>query len=97
MALTRADVERIADLARLELTDAQIGMYQQQLSDILDYAEKLNELDLDGVEPTTQAVTVRNVLRADTVEKTLTTAEILANAPQAADNQFVIQAILDES
>ncbi len=96
MALTRNDVEQIANLARLELTGTQTAMYQQQLSDILNYADMLDQLDLEGVEPTTQAVTMRNVLRADVVETTLTMDEVLANAPQKANNQFVIQAVLDE-
>lgn len=96
MALTQADVKQIANLARLELTDDQIIMYQQQLSAILNYADSLSELDLDGVEPTTQAVTMHNVLRADVVEETLTIDELLANSSQHAHNQFVIQSVLGE-
>ena len=96
MALDRKDVEQIAHLARLELTEAQLALYQDQLSAILAYAERLNELDLDGVEPTTRAVPMRNVLRTDKADAPLTIEQVLANAPQQADNQFVIQAVLDE-
>lgn len=96
MTLTRSDVENIAHLARLELTDDQIELYQQQLSAILSYADMLDQLDLDGVEPTTQAVTVRNVLRVDAAEPSLAMDDVLANAPAKANNQFVIQAVLDE-
>ena len=96
MVLTRTDVEQIAHLARLEITDAQVETYQQQLSDILKYAEMLNELDLDGIEPTTHAVPMVNVLRADVVETALAMDDVLQNAPREAENQFVIQAVLDE-
>jgi len=96
MALTQQDVAQIAHLARLELTDEQMAMYQEQLSAILAYADRLNELDLDGVEPTTRAVPMRNVMRADEAQSPLPLDKVLANAPQQADDQFVIQAVLDE-
>ncbi|MGB1250184.1 MAG: Asp-tRNA(Asn)/Glu-tRNA(Gln) amidotransferase subunit GatC [Candidatus Promineifilaceae bacterium] len=96
MALTRQEVEQIATLARLDLTEDQIGLYQEQLSAILGYAERLNELDLEGVEATTQPVPLTNVMRADVVETALPTEKALANAPRQAQNQFVIQAVLDE-
>ena len=90
------DVEKIAHLARLELTEAEIALYQKQLSAILDYAERLNMLDLDKVPPTAHAVTQQNVLREDIAEPTMSMEEVLHNAPKQADNQFVVQAILDE-
>ena len=96
MALSKEDVAQIANLARLELTDEQVAMYQEQLSAILIYADRLNELDLDGVEPTTRAVPMRNVLREDSAEPSLPLDKVLANAPQQAADQFVIQAVLDE-
>lgn len=68
MSLTLLEVEKIAHLARLELTAVQKSAYQEQLSAILDYAEMLNELDLTGIEPTAHAVAQRNVLRADVIE-----------------------------
>ncbi len=97
MALTKQEVEQIANLARLELTHEQVSMYQEQLSAILAYAERLNELDLDDVEETTQPVTLRNVMRADVVEGSLKIKQVLANAPEKQGRQFVIQAVLDES
>lgn len=96
MALTVHDVEQIAHLARLELTDAQKERYRDQLSAILAYAAVLDQLDLDGVEPTTHAVPLRNVWRDDVAETPLTPQQALANAPQTADNQFRIQAVLDD-
>ncbi len=96
MILTKEEVVQIANLARLDLSDGQIGIYQEQLSAILQYAEKLNELDLENVPETTHAVPNANVWRADKVEKTLTTEEALANAAKHTDSEFVIQAVLDE-
>ncbi len=96
MALSREEVVQIANLARLDLSEEQIGNYQLQLSAILQYADKLNELDLDGVAETTHAVPSANVWRADQVEETLTTAEALENAAKHTDSEFIIQAVLDE-
>ncbi len=96
MELSRQTVEQIANLARLELSEADIVLYQQQLSSILAYAERLNDLDLDGVPETTHAVPTANIWRADQVSKTLTHEQALRNAAKTADNQFVIQAVLDE-
>lgn len=96
MSLTRSDVEKIAQLARLELTEDERALYQGQLSAILDYAARLNELDLEGVPPTAHAVTQQNVWREDVAEPGMAMDAVLLNAPQQADNQFVVQAVLDE-
>jgi aspartyl-tRNA(Asn)/glutamyl-tRNA(Gln) amidotransferase subunit C len=96
MTLTLDDVARIAALARLELSADQQAQYRDQLSAILDYAAVLEQLDLADVPPTTRAVPMRNVWREDVAETPLTVAQVLANAPQSADNQFVIQAVLDD-
>lgn len=93
--LTIADVEKIALLARLELSDAEKESYRQTLSNVLDYVEKINELDLEGVPPTTHAVAQQNVLRDDVVNSSLPAEEALANAAAQADNQFAIQAVLE--
>jgi aspartyl-tRNA(Asn)/glutamyl-tRNA(Gln) amidotransferase subunit C len=95
MSLTVDDVQKIAHLARLELTAAEITQYQEQLSAILDYAARLNMLDLEGIPPTAHAVTRENIWREDIADPSLPLADVLANAPQQADNQFVVQAILD--
>lgn len=97
MSLTRSDVEKIAHLARLELTEAEFSRFQGQLSAILDYAEKLNELDLEGVPPTSHAVSQQNVFREDIVEPSLPLEAVLYNAAQQANNQFAVQAVLDDA
>lgn len=97
MSLTLADVEKIAHLARLELTEAEKKQYLEQLSAILDYAERLNELDLTDIPPTSHAIAQQNIMRSDTAEPSLPLDDLLFNAPQQKENQFVVQAVLDDS
>lgn len=97
MALTKDEVTKIAHLARLALTDAEIADYQHQLSDILDYVAMLGELNLADLPPTAHAVAQQNVMRADVVVPSLSMDEVLHNAPQHAQNQFQIQTVLDDS
>jgi len=96
MSLSKEDVAKIAHLARLELTEVQLEQYREQLSAILDYADMLNELDLDGVPPTAHAVVQQNVMRQDEVVPGLSLEDVLYNAPKQANNQFLIQSVLDE-
>ncbi len=96
MSLSREDVERIAHLARLELTSEEVTAYQQQLSAVLDYAARLNTLDLNGIEPSAHAVAQTNIMRDDVIEPSLPLDEVLFNAAETADDQFLIQAVLDE-
>lgn len=67
MALTKQDVQHLADLARLELTEEEIDTYRGQLGSILEYVAKLQELDTEGVEPMAQGAGLENVLRDDEV------------------------------
>lgn len=97
MSLSKEDVAKIAHLARLALTDEQLALYQGQLSNVLAYAERLNELNLDEVEPTAHAVARQNVMREDEIRPSLPIAAVLQNAPKQAQNQFWIQAVLDDS
>jgi aspartyl-tRNA(Asn)/glutamyl-tRNA(Gln) amidotransferase subunit C len=97
MSLTLQDVAKIANLARLDLTDEQMAQYQEQLSAILDYAEMLNELDLTDIEPTAHAVAQQNVMREDVARPSLPIESVLYNAAKTAQNQFQIQAVLDEA
>jgi aspartyl-tRNA(Asn)/glutamyl-tRNA(Gln) amidotransferase subunit C len=96
MSLSRQEVERIAHLARLSLTDEQVVEYQEQLSAVLDYAEMLNELDISDVEPTVHAIPQQNVFRDDVIELSLSTDEALRNAAQQQQDQFLIQSVLAE-
>jgi len=67
--LSKEEVKHIAKLARLGLTDAEIEKFQKELSAILDYVEKLKEVDISGVEPTSHSVLVENIMRKDEVLK----------------------------
>jgi aspartyl-tRNA(Asn)/glutamyl-tRNA(Gln) amidotransferase subunit C len=96
MSLTIRDVEKIAHLARLALTEAQKSQYAQQLTAVLDYAARLDELDLAGVPATAHAVAQQNVMRDDEIEPSLPLADLLYNAPQQRDNQFFIQTVLGD-
>jgi len=97
MSLSSRDVEKIALLARLELTDDEKALYQEQLSAILDYAHRLNQLDIADVPPTASAVDLRNVMREDVIEPGLSLEDALYNTIEEALDQFKIQAVLDES
>ena len=96
MALSRDDVQNIASLARLELNEDEISLYQEQLSAILAYAKRLDQLELEDVEPTSTALNLTNVLREDVAEPSLLVDDVFFNAPEKIDNQFKIQAVLDE-
>jgi aspartyl-tRNA(Asn)/glutamyl-tRNA(Gln) amidotransferase subunit C len=81
--LSKQDVQRIADLARLELTSEELELFTRQLGDILTYVEQIRELDTTGVEPTSQVLN-RPVDRDDVPGPTLTRAQLLGNAPDAS-------------
>jgi len=82
-ALTRQDVQRIAELARLELTNDELDLFTRQLGDILTYVEQIRSLDTAGVAPTSQVLN-RPVDRDDVPDLTLSRTELLGNAPDAA-------------
>jgi aspartyl-tRNA(Asn)/glutamyl-tRNA(Gln) amidotransferase subunit C len=94
-ALTRADVEHVARLARLALTDDEIDRLTGDLAAVLEHAADVAALDLDGVPPTAHPLPLRNVLRDDVVRPTLDRAEVLAAAPAAEDGRFRVPRILD--
>lgn len=96
MALTRQEVEKIAHLARLALTESQLVAYQEQLSAVLEYAAMLDELDLAGIEPTAHAVSRQNVVRDDVVVPSLPLEDVLRNAAKHQERQFHIQSVLPE-
>jgi len=98
MSLTRAQVERIAELAKLKLSEDEIDRMTVQLSAILDYAARLQELNTDAIPPTASVIPLQNVLRQDIVAPSLARNDVLANAPDQDDeNQFFrVRAILKE-
>ena len=95
MSLSKQEVEHIAKLARLELSDEQKELYREQLSAILDYIAKLRELDTKDVIPTAGGGLRQMPLRADEAHPGLTTHELLSNAPKAEDDQFKIPPVFE--
>jgi aspartyl-tRNA(Asn)/glutamyl-tRNA(Gln) amidotransferase subunit C len=81
---SRAQVEAVAALANLELTDAEIELFARQLGDILEYATQVQKIDTTGVPPTASVVTRHSADRADVVAPSLDRTEALANAPDAS-------------
>jgi len=95
MKLTLEEVEHIAELARLQLSEAEKSRYREQLSDILDYAARLQALDTSGISPTSSVLPERSVLRPDEPRPGLSLEELLRNAPAADKNQFRVPPVLD--
>ena len=96
MALTRADVEKVALLARLRLTDAELETMTGQLAQIVGYVDQLAEVDTEGVEPMAHAVEVTNVFAADEVQPSLPREAALANAPRHNGRGYLVPAVLGE-
>ncbi len=96
--LTLEEVEHIANLARLELTEEEKERYRLQLSAILEYAARLQAVDTSGIPPTSSVLPPRSVLRPDEPAASLEQDEILRNAPQTGDNgTFRVPPVLDQS
>ncbi|NPA15377.1 MAG: Asp-tRNA(Asn)/Glu-tRNA(Gln) amidotransferase subunit GatC [Deferribacteres bacterium] len=98
MAISKEEVIYVARLARLEFTDEEIEEFTHQLGKVLDYIEKLKELDVEGVEPTYHPLKdLVSVMRKDEVKRSLTQEEALANAPDAAKGHFRVPKIIETS
>jgi aspartyl-tRNA(Asn)/glutamyl-tRNA(Gln) amidotransferase subunit C len=95
MSLTRKEVDHIANLARLELSDAEKEKYQEQLSAILDYAARLQQLDTSGIPPTSSVLPPHSTLREDVAGGSLPRQESLGNAPDKTDNQFRVPPVFE--
>jgi aspartyl-tRNA(Asn)/glutamyl-tRNA(Gln) amidotransferase subunit C len=95
MSLSLQEVEHIAKLARLELTNEQKTLYREQLEAILDHVAKLQELDTQDVPPTASGSVEKLSLRADEPQPGLSRNELLRNAPKQADGQFQIPPVFE--
>ena len=89
------DVKYVAHLARIALTPDEQEKFGAQLSNILGYIDKLNQLDVSGIEPTAHAVPLVNVFRADEVRPSLPNEEALRNAPASANGLFMVPKIVE--
>lgn len=95
MELSAEEVRKIAELAKLDLTDAEVTLYASQLSDILGYFRALQEVDTSHIAPTASVLPLKNVFRADEAAPALTTDQATANGADIVGNQFRVNAVLD--
>ena len=95
MSLTQEEVEHIAELARLLLSEEEKSRYREQLSAILDYAARLQELDTREIAPTSTVLAKRTFLREDVVQPGLTVKEALSNAPRSEQDQFRVPPVME--
>ena len=97
MSLTIADVEHVASLARLGLSDDETERMREQLSSILEHIAVLQEIDTDRIPPTAQVNALANVLRDDVVRPSLSQEAVLANAPQSRDGFLEVRAVMGDA
>jgi aspartyl-tRNA(Asn)/glutamyl-tRNA(Gln) amidotransferase subunit C len=95
MAITREEVQHVAMLFRMSLSDEEIAKFQQQLSQIIDYFQVLQQIDTEGVPPTSHPVSLENVMRSDEPQPSYPPEDILANAPQSEGGFFRVRAVLE--
>lgn len=94
MAITIQEVKHIAKLAKITFTEAELERFTRELNKILEYVEKLNELDTSNVEPLSHTTDIHNVMRADEVKPSLPVDEVLANAPSREGNFFKVPKVV---
>jgi aspartyl-tRNA(Asn)/glutamyl-tRNA(Gln) amidotransferase subunit C len=97
MAISREEVEHVARLARLELTPDEVELFREQLSAVLERAQRIQSLPLDDVPPTAHPVTLKNVWRDDVVIGSDVTEAVLANAPEREEQFFKVPRILEDA
>ena len=95
MSLTIEEVQHIANLARMKLTEEELELYRNQLSAILDYFKQLEELDTEGIPPTANVSVDQSLLRADQSDPGLSHEELMNNAPEKDDHLFQVPPIFD--
>jgi len=95
MNITRETVLYVARLARLSLSDEEVGRMQRDLDAVLGYVQKLSELDTTGVPPTTHVLEIATPLRADAVRDVLPVAEVVRNAPQHDESAMIVPKVLE--
>ena len=96
MKISEKEIKKIAELARLGLTKAEVGKFSKELSTILDYVEKLNQVKTEGVEPTSHVTGLENVLREDVVDQADCQKEIVDNAPDKKDGSIRVKSVFEK-
>ena len=95
MALDLKDVEHIAELAKLTLTDEEKARFRDQLAAILDYAARLQKIDTDDIPPTASVLPVDTVMREDAIKPSMPTAEMLRNAAEQEAEMFRVREVME--
>jgi aspartyl-tRNA(Asn)/glutamyl-tRNA(Gln) amidotransferase subunit C len=95
MSIAKKDVEYVARLARLRIPENQIKRFTSQLADIISYVDKLKEVDITDIPPTSHPLPLKNVFREDTVKQSLKAPEALSNAPQKKDGSFKVPCVIE--
>ncbi len=96
MSISRQDIEKVALLARLQLTDDELSKMTAELAQIVGYVDQLAEVDTDGIEPMAHAIETANVFRTDAVTESLPHDEALANAPHRDARGYLVPAVLGD-
>ncbi|VAX27538.1 Aspartyl-tRNA(Asn) amidotransferase subunit C @ Glutamyl-tRNA(Gln) amidotransferase subunit C [hydrothermal vent metagenome] len=94
MSVTKDEVKHIAKLAKLEFNDEEIVKYTEDLNKILEYVDKLNELDTENVEPLSHPIEGSNVFREDKLGKSVSTEDALKNAPESTEEYFKVPKVI---
>ncbi|HEU0165425.1 MAG TPA: Asp-tRNA(Asn)/Glu-tRNA(Gln) amidotransferase subunit GatC [Thermomicrobiales bacterium] len=94
MSLSRQDVDHVASLARLGLSDDEKETLRDQLSSILEHIAVLNAIDTESIPPTAQVIALQNVLRDDEIRPSLSQEQVLQNAPRSRDGFFEVRAVM---
>lgn len=95
MRLTKEDIESVAHLSRLELSEEEKDELTGHINKLLENFEKLQELDTTDVEPTSHVIPVANIFREDVVRPSLSVEDVVTNGPQVADNCFVVPRVVE--
>jgi aspartyl-tRNA(Asn)/glutamyl-tRNA(Gln) amidotransferase subunit C len=95
MSLKEKDIKHVAKLSKLEFSDEEIKGFTEKFNDIVDYMDKLNEVDVEGVEPTYHALNLKNVFREDEVKASIDRKEVLEAAPSKAGGCFKVPKVVE--
>ena len=96
MAVTKKDVEKIAELARLKFSEEDLENFTPQMNEILTYMDKLNELDTENVKPLSHPVEQSNVFREDEMKSSIPIEEALINAPSKDEHHFKVPKVIGD-
>lgn len=95
MPISKDDVLKVAHLARIELSEQELELFSRQLESILDFIDKLKRLDVSSVNPTSHVLDVKNILRPDSIKKSLENKSVLKNAPKSLKDHFKVPKVIE--